>query len=128
MAAFVPFMPAVQSATTGKTVSVTVSTTVSTFLTQVISSNSENPSLLVTAVNPNGVPMTAYLRMSIEASTVIAPTNSDTPISIPANNATVRLFANPAPIGTANIAVFITVASSTSGGVFYFTPGQGGSL
>lgn len=128
MASFQPFEPAIKSATAGQTVSVTVSTTVSTFLTQVVSSTAENPCILLSVFNPNGFPVVGYVRISTESSTIIAPTITDTPVPVPANGGYVRLFANPAPLGTTNIAVLLSVAPSTSGPIFYFTPGQGGDV
>lgn len=130
MAAFIPFEPAIQSGSAGKTVSITVTSTTQG-LAQIVSSTAENPSILVTAVNNTATAITAYLRMSVESSTAITATVTDMPVFLAPNtiNGTyVRLLANPAPIGIANFAVVVSVATSTAGCTFYFTPGQGGDV
>lgn len=123
MAAEQPFEPAVKSGAAGQTVSVTVSTTASTFLAQINSTNGFNPTLLATVDGQTtGV---VYIRMSVESSTTIAASNTDTPMVL-GPNPTIRLFANPAPAGITNIAVMCTVAPSVQGTNVWFTPGQGG--
>jgi hypothetical protein len=43
-------------------------------------------------------------------------------------NPTVRLFANPSPTGTVNIAVIMTASPSVTPATLWFTPGEGGCL
>lgn len=95
---------------------------------QISSAGAENPSILVTAVNPSqagGGTIQLYMRMSVEASTVITASAGDTPITLFPQQAAIRIYANPSPAGTTNIAVIVSATASTAGSI-WFTPGQGG--
>jgi len=127
MAAFEPFEPAVKSGTAGFTQSIALGAGAATSQTIQIGSSvaNSNNACLVTCILSQGI--TAYLRMSVEASGTIAATSTDTPI--PGNNTTpyVRLFAAPSMSGPYNIAVIVT-ATPTTAGQIWFTPGQGGTV
>lgn len=120
MAAILPFIPNVQSGVAGFTVALTVPTTPFIASGSVPASGTgglgESPSLLVTNAGAN----TTWVRISVESSTVAGATVSVTDTPMPAN--TVRLFADPNPIGATGIAVIGTAA----GNVVFFTPGEGG--
>ena len=121
MASEQPFEPAVKSGATGLTVSVVVSATTQ-FLTQVNSTGGFNPTILVTLDGAtNG---TAFIRMSVESSTAITASTTDTPFPY-GNNPTIRLFANPNPTGITNIAI-VTASAANPATTIWFTPGQGG--
>jgi hypothetical protein len=123
MASFQPFLPAVKTGTAGLTQSITIGAGAGTSQTiQINSGTAENPSILVTFDGPTVG--TAYIRMSVEASTSIVATATDTPFPF-GPNPTVRLFANPSPTGIVNIAVVVTVTPATAG-TMWFTPGEGG--
>jgi hypothetical protein len=125
MAAFEPFLPAVKAGATGFSQVIVLSSTSQTIQVPASVSNGET-ALLITGVNNNtAASVSAYVRISVEASTSIVATATDTPIFITTSNPTVRLFASPNMTGTYNVAAVCTVAPSTSASIF-ITPGQGG--
>jgi len=83
-----------------------------------------NPNILVTHMNPSAAPVVAYVRLTIEGTSIVA-TNTDVPMVANASQAAVHLYANPNPTGKTNVAVIVTVTPSTAGQL-YFTPGQSG--
>lgn len=107
-----PFLANVQSGTAGFTKSIAPVTASSTNVSISSSTSGYAPTLLVTNIGSN----VSYIRMSSEASATA--TTTDTPML----GNTVRLFANPAPNGSASVAVICTA----SGNTVYFTPGQAG--
>lgn len=124
MAAQIPFSPDTKSGAAGKTITLTVATTVQQ-LGQINTVLGESPSLLVTMINPSASITPFYLRMSVESSTTITATNTDTPLAPTSATPVIRLFANPSPTGVSNYAVVCTVAPSTPATLF-LTPGEGG--
>lgn len=120
MAAFLPFSPSVQSGVAGLTVSLATGISGGANSGSIPASGSggigESSSILVTNLGSN----TSWVRISVETSTQAGSTVSITDTPMPGN--TVRLFADPNPIGATGIAVIATV----SGNIVYFTPGQGG--
>jgi len=124
MAAIIPFQPNIQTGQPGFTVAVVVATVsgAGNAGSVVPASGSsgvgfgEAASLMVTNVGAN----TSWIRMSVESSTVAGSnvTFTDTPML----GNSVRLFADPNPIGATGIAVIGTVGGNT----VLFTPGQGG--
>ncbi len=66
----------------------------------------------------------SWVRISVETSTGAATAVSQTDTPLLANGG-VRLFANPNPAGKTVVAV---VATLTTGGAVFFTPGQGGII
>jgi hypothetical protein len=110
-----PFEPAVKLSTAGQTVALVIS---SVGNSATINSTGEMlPSIYIANVGS----FTAWIRLSVESSTVAASIVSLTDVPILSN--TVRLFANPAPGGVAAVAV---IGGSGSSGTVYFVPGQGG--
>jgi hypothetical protein len=80
-------------------------------------------------INASGNAMlTAYVRMTTEASTAITATITDAPIPCPTGASTyVKLFASPNPAGAYNIAVVVSASPALAGSQIWFTPGQGGT-
>lgn len=125
MAAFEPFEPQIRSGVAGQTVSLAIGagSGTSTVVQIVNSISAFNPSLLITFGGGVTAGTVAYVRLSVEASTAITATVTDTPILAPS----VRLFANPNPQGTLNIAVIVST-TPTAAGTIWFTAGQGGAI
>lgn len=121
MAAELPFLPAVKSGAAGQTVSIAVGS--SSASTSIDSTGLMNPSLLVTL--DGAVAGTAFIRLSVEGVSIVA-TTTDTPLPY-GPNPTIRLFANPAPSGKANIAV-IGASTPNVTTTVWITPGEGGVL
>lgn len=121
MASFQPFEPAIKSGVLGQTQNISVNNSSQNIV--IDSTGTENTTLLVTVDGPQG--SVTYMRMSVEASTAITATTTDTPMP-GAQNPTIRLFANPSPSGKTSIAVITTVLVSISAINFWITPGQGG--
>jgi hypothetical protein len=109
MAAFTPFA-VITASVTGKTIAITSSGN-----GILDSTGGFAPCILV--ANPNGV--MAFVRMTLEA--VPVATLNDAPVAA----GTVRLFANPNPIGKTGISV--TNLSVTTASCF-FCPGEGGDV
>jgi hypothetical protein len=72
------------------------------------------PNLYVANIGPGA----AYVRLTVETSTAAATQND---VCIPAN--VVRLFSNPAPLGTVQVAVIATVTTAAQ---VFVTPGVDG--
>jgi hypothetical protein len=127
MSSFQPFEPAVKSGVAGFSQQISLGAGAATSQTIQFTNTpgAENPSLLVTLVNPSAAPLNAYIRLSVESSTVIAATVADCAIAASGAGATVRLFASPNPTGTFNVAVIVSATPSTAGFIS-FCPGQGG--
>lgn len=128
MAAYTPFEPSVKSGTAGFTQVVVVP---SAGANTVINVNIPTATaVLVQAFNANAAatsPIAAYIRYSVESSTSITATATDTPIVIPPQGTTVQLFASPAGgVLPYNIAVTVTVSPTVAGSYIAFTPGTGG--
>lgn len=129
MAAFLPFEPAVESGQAGLTQVIVLASNavISNTIKIPTSVGSGNSALLVTMVNASvNAAMTAYVRMTTEASTAITATITDTPMFAPSGGSEVRLFASPNQAGAYNIAVIISISPALAGSAIYFTPGQGG--
>lgn len=125
MAAFFPFQPTAKGGAAGPTIIASIGAGSATSAAFTLDSTGQmNPSIQVTHMNPSAAPVVAYVRLTVEGTSIVA-TNTDVPIVADASIATVRLFANPNPTGKTNIAVVVTVTPS-SAGQLYFTPGQGG--
>ena len=127
MAAFTPFEPAIEKGQAGLTQSITIGAGSATSQTIQIpaSVGNSNNALLVSSNLSNGTTPAAYIRLSVEASTAIVATATDTPLLSTLTCDYVRLFASPNPTGAYNIAVVVTVTPSIAGTI-WFTPGQGG--
>lgn len=124
MAAMLPFLPDVKSGATGKSQLVTVNSTGQKTIV-VINSLGLSPTLQINYYTVDATVVPVYMRLSVESSTVITASNTDTPLVVGPDITAVRLFANPAPNGQCSIAFIATVAPST--GVFItVTPGEGG--
>lgn len=131
MASQQPFLPAVKSGAAGLTQSIALAGGAATSQTIQIpaSTSNGNNAVLVSAFNNNAAnssEIIAYVRLSVEASTSITATATDTPVIIPPQSGTVRLFASPNMVGAYNIAVIVTVTPSVAGSFISFSPGQGG--
>ena len=126
MASFQPFEPAVKSGTAGFTQNIALGAGSGSSQTIQIpaSISNGNTCVLVTLALSQGT--NAYMRMSVEASTAITATGTDTPL-VGNSGSYVRLFASPNPAGAYNIAVIVSVTPTTAGTV-WFTPGQGGDV
>lgn len=72
------------------------------------------PVLYVANIGPGA----AFVRLTVETTTASATQND---VCVPVN--AVQLFANPAPLGTVQIAVIATVTTAAQ---LFVTPGQGG--
>lgn len=134
MAALVPFQTAVQSGAAGNTQSVPLGAGAATaqLIKVAASVANTNGDMLVTVANNNSSPgatLTAYVRMTLETSTVIIAecSTGDFPICVPQGGTGVRLFAAPSSVGAYNVAIIVSVTPSTAGQA-WFTPGQGGIL
>lgn len=120
MAAVIPFEANVVASLTGKTISITPGPIGGGVASIMDSTGGFVPSIL--AFNQLG--QVSWVRLSRETQTGAATAVSQTDVPLLANGG-VRLFANPNPTGPTAIAVVATV--TTSGAVF-FTPGQGGII
>jgi len=80
----------------------------------IVAGNKNFPTLYIVNTSPGPV----WFRLTTETSTAAA-TQSD--LCLPPNAG--RMFANPAPLGTVQIAVIATITTTT---VVYVSPGQGG--
>jgi len=118
MASFMPFEPLVKNSSAGLTVVVTPGPIGGGVASTVDSTGGQAASLLVTTTGTTP----AWVRISTETATVAAGQVSTTDVAIPAN--TVRIFANPNPVGKTAVAVVCTVTTTLSN--VYFTPGNGG--
>lgn len=124
MASFQPFLPAVKSGAAGLTQNTGALASNSQVVLMIDSTGTENTTLLVNAIGPAGT--TAFIRLSVESSTAITASLTDTPL--PGNpNGYVRLFANPNPSGKTAVAVIVSTSGATSS-IIWVTPGQGGDV
>lgn len=114
IAAFEPFEANVVASVAGKTVAIATGATNTSVSGTLDSTAAYSPTILITNAGPN----IAWIRMSTEATPTA--TSADTPM--PGNS--VRLFANPVPLGKLGLAVIVSVTSSAN--TVFFTPGEGG--
>jgi hypothetical protein len=131
MAAFIPFLPGSEKGQAGTTLNIALGAGAATSQLVLVPTSlaNGNGSVLVTMINASGnAAMTAYLRMTVESSTVITATATDTPIFCTTGPSSyVRLFASPNEAGAYSIAVIVTATPAVVGSIMYFTPGQGGT-
>ncbi len=123
-----PFEPAVQSGAVGDSQTIALGAGSATSQNIVIpaSVGNGNTSLLVTMLNNNATGnLVAYMRLSVESSTVNVATATDTALVASPQTPSVSLFASPNPAGRYTISVIVT-ATPTTAGQIWFSPGTAG--